>query len=82
MRSLCYEDQFSFKLKLELITELHRTNYHNKNSALRLALKERLMGTRKWPILSNHERCACGTKRLIPQVQSKFGQKKMSVRQH
>ena len=26
------------------------TNYHNKNFALRLALKERLRGTRKWPI--------------------------------
>ena len=29
------------------------TNYHNKNFALRLALKERLRGTRKWPIISN-----------------------------
>ena len=28
-----------------------RTNYHNKNFALRLALKERLRGTRKWPIV-------------------------------
>ena len=27
------------------------TNYHNKNFALRLALKERLKGTRKWPIM-------------------------------
>ena len=27
-----------------------RTNYHNKNFALRLALKERPRGTRKWPI--------------------------------
>ena len=26
-------------------------NYHNKSFALRLALKERLRGTRKWPIL-------------------------------
>ena len=26
------------------------TNYHNKNFALRLAFKERLKGTRKWPI--------------------------------
>ena len=26
------------------------TNYHNKNFALTLALKERLRGTRKWPI--------------------------------
>ena len=26
------------------------TNYHNKNFALRLALKERLSRTRKWPI--------------------------------
>ena len=26
------------------------TNYHNKNFALRLALKERLKRTRKWPI--------------------------------
>ena len=59
-----------------------RTNYRNKNSALRLALKERLMRTRKWPILLNHERCSCGTKRLIFQVQSKFGQKQLSVQQH
>ena len=28
------------------------TNYHNKSFALRLALKERLRGTRKWPIWS------------------------------
>ena len=27
------------------------TNYHNKRFALRLALKERLRGTRKWPIV-------------------------------
>ena len=27
-----------------------RTNYHNKNSHFRLALKERRRGTRKWPI--------------------------------
>jgi len=26
------------------------TNYHNKNVALRLALKKRLKGTRKWPV--------------------------------
>ena len=26
------------------------TNYHSKNFALRLALKERLIGTQKWPI--------------------------------
>ena len=26
------------------------TNYHNQNFTLRLALKERLWGTRKWPI--------------------------------
>ena len=32
------------------------TNYHNKHFALRLALKERLSGTRKWPIdkMSGH----------------------------
>ena len=43
MRSLCYENQFSFIFEI-------RTNYHNKNFALRLTLKERLRGTRKWPI--------------------------------
>ena len=26
-------------------------NYHNKNFALRLAMKERLRGTQKWPII-------------------------------
>ena len=30
------------------------TNYHDKNFAPRLALKERLRGTRKWPIQSPH----------------------------
>ena len=40
MQSLCYENQF------------FGTNYHNKSLALRLALKERLRGTRKWPINS------------------------------
>ena len=29
------------------------TNYHNKNFAFRLALKERLKGTRKWPIANS-----------------------------
>ena len=28
-----------------------RTNYRNKNVAFRLALKERLRGTQKWPIV-------------------------------
>ena len=28
-----------------------RTNYRNKSLALRLSLKERLRGTRKWPIM-------------------------------
>ena len=28
------------------------TNCHNKNFALILALKERLKGTRKWPIIA------------------------------
>ena len=45
MRSLCYENQFSFILKLDLIII---TNF-----ALRLALKERLRRTRKWPIRIN-----------------------------
>ena len=40
----CYENQFSFILKLELIII-------TKAFALRLALKERLRGTRKWPIV-------------------------------
>ena len=44
MRSLCYENQFSF-INIEI-----GTNYHNKNFALRLALKERLRETWKWPI--------------------------------
>ena len=32
-----------------------RTNYHNKKFALRLALKERMRWTRKWPITDPHE---------------------------
>jgi len=39
---LCYENQFSFILKLELIII-------TKNFALRLALKGILRGIRKWP---------------------------------
>ena len=38
-----------FVMKIIIHIEI-RTNYHNKNFALRLALKERLSGTRKWPI--------------------------------
>ena len=34
-----------------------RTNYHNKSFALRLALKERLRGTRKWPIVGDEGYC-------------------------
>jgi len=41
VRSLCYENQFSFLLKLELII-ITRTS-------LRVALKERLRETREWP---------------------------------
>ena len=49
MQSLCYENQFSFILKLD---------YHNKNFALRLTLKERLRGIR--PILTwPHDQLFC-----------------------
>ena len=43
MLSLCYENPFFINIEIG-------TNYHNKNFALRLALKERLNGTQKWPI--------------------------------
>ena len=43
MRRLCFENQFSFILKLELIII-------KKTFTLGLALKERLRETRKWPI--------------------------------
>ena len=39
-----YEYQFSFISKI-------RTNYHDKNFALRLALKERQRGTRERPVI-------------------------------
>ena len=39
-----------FVMKIILI-EI-RPNYHNKHFALRLASKEKLRGTRKWPIIS------------------------------
>ena len=43
MRSLCYES-LSVLIHIEI-----RTNYHdNKHFALRLALKGRFRGTRKW----------------------------------
>ena len=38
-----------FVMKISFHIEI-RTTYYNKNFALRLALKERLRGTRKWPI--------------------------------
>ena len=39
-----------FVMKISFIHIEIRTNYHNKNFALRLALKDRLMGARKWPL--------------------------------
>ena len=45
MRSLCYES-LSILIHIEI-----RTNCHdNKHFALRLALKERFRGTRKWSV--------------------------------
>ena len=44
------EEEFEvFVMKISIHIEI-ATNYHNNNFALRLALKERLRGTRKWPI--------------------------------
>ena len=45
VRSLCYEIQFSFILKLELIAIA-------KISHLDSLWKKRLKGTRKWPIIA------------------------------
>ena len=51
--SLHFKARLSAKSLLGKSVFIHieiETNYHNKNFALRLALKERLRGTRKWPI--------------------------------
>ena len=46
--------QFSLYFKASLREKSEsRTNYHNKNFALRLALKKRLSETRKWSIYIN-----------------------------
>ena len=47
MRNLCYENDFD----LHENETTCRTNFHMKGFALRLALKQRHKGTRKWPIL-------------------------------
>ena len=41
---------FVMKISFHSYWNWSETNYHNKNFALRLALKERLRRTRKWPI--------------------------------
>ena len=51
--SLHFKARLSAKSLLWKSVFIHieiRTNYHNKNLALRLALKDRLRRTRKWPI--------------------------------
>ena len=51
-RSL-FQDESKCQVFVMNITSIHieiRTNYNNKNFALRLALKERLRGIRKWSI--------------------------------
>ena len=47
MKSLLWK---SVSIHIETIHTEIETNYHNKSFAPRLALKERLRGTRKWPI--------------------------------
>ena len=47
MRNLSYEDDFD----LYENETARRTHFHMKGFALRLALKQRHKGTRKWPIL-------------------------------
>ena len=54
--SLHFKARVSAKSLLRKSVFIHieiETNYHNKNFALRLTLKERLNGTRKWPIVRN-----------------------------
>ena len=51
---------FQSEAKCEVSVFIHTeigTNYHIKNFALKLALKERLSETRKWPF--NEERTEC-----------------------
>ena len=49
-----------FVMKISFIHIEIGSNYHNKNFALRLALKERLRRTRKWPIVFMKHKFAHG----------------------
>ena len=61
--SLHFKARLSAKSLLWKSVFIHikiETNYHNKNFALRLALKERLKGTRKWSIKPLVQTRQCG----------------------
>ena len=46
MRNLSYENE----LYMQFLFHANQSHFHNNGFALRLALKQRHRGTRKWPI--------------------------------
>ena len=46
MRNLSYENEFC----TQFLFHANNSHFHNNGFALRLALKQRYKGTRKWPI--------------------------------
>ena len=47
MRNLSYENEFSMQVSFHA----NQSHFHKNGFALRLALKQRHKGTRKWPIV-------------------------------
>ena len=47
MRNLSYENEFCMQFHFHE----NRSHFHKNGFALRLALKQRHLGTRKWPIV-------------------------------
>ena len=50
MRNLSYENEFCMQFHFHA----NQSHFHKNGFALRLALKQRHMGTRKWPIQFGH----------------------------
>ena len=51
MRNLSYENEFCVQFHFHA----NQSHFHKNGFALRLALKQRHKGTRKWPILEHHD---------------------------
>ena len=73
--SLHFKARLSAKSLLRKSVFIHveiRTNYHNKNFALRLTLKERLRGTRKWPIWPSSSPAKSNSRGILSEVPAAF----------